>query len=44
MVIVGGFILLDTVLGVSSGQIGGMIAVILCGVHNFGLASIVRII
>jgi hypothetical protein len=29
VVIVGGFILLDTVLGVSSGQIGGMIAVIL---------------
>ena len=30
VVIVGGFILLDTVLGVPSGQIGGMIAVILC--------------
>ena len=30
VVIVGGFILLDTVLGVSSGQIGGMIAIILC--------------
>ncbi len=30
VVIVGGLILSDTVLGVSSGQIGGMIAVILC--------------
>jgi hypothetical protein len=29
VVIVGGFILLGTVLGVSSGQIGGMIVVIL---------------
>ena len=28
--IVGGFLLLDTVLGVSPGQIGGMIVVILC--------------
>ncbi|GEM_PF-6950548 len=30
VVIVGGLILSDTVLGVSLGQIGGMIAVILC--------------
>ena len=30
VVIVGGFILLDTIVGVSLGQIGGMIAVILC--------------
>ena len=30
LMIVGGFIVLDTVIGVSSGQIGGMIVVILC--------------
>lgn len=43
--IVGGFLLLDTVLGISSGQIAGMVAVILCsGVHNSGLAPVVYVV